>query len=78
MNSSAGVGIEHCEVVLFSVKELTTDWEKLKCAVSGSDLTQRNPMPWRCYGAKGRHKIFSLTPWSDSGKKLPIRRPNAE
>ena len=34
MNLSAGVGIEHCEVIFFPVKELTTDSKKIKCAVS--------------------------------------------
>ena len=40
MNSSAGVGIEHCEVIFFPVKELTTDSKKLPCDVSRSDITQ--------------------------------------
>ena len=78
MNSSAGVGIEHCEVIFFPVKDLTTDSKKIRCAVSGSDLTRWDPMRWRCYGAKERHKIFCITPWPDIGNKLPIRRPNAE
>ena len=44
MNLSAGVGIEHCEVVFFPVKELTTDSKKLTFDRSVSDLTQRNSM----------------------------------
>ena len=33
MDFSAGVGIEHCEVIFFPVKGLTTDSKKNYCAV---------------------------------------------
>ena len=43
MNSSAGVGIEHCEVIFFPVKELTTDWKKTNVRQVGIRPNPKEP-----------------------------------
>ena len=54
MNSTAGVGIEHCEVIFFAVKELTTDSKKPKVRCVG---IRPNPMEL--------HAVAML--WSERG-----------
>ena len=54
MNSSAGVGIEHCEVIFFPVKKLTTDSKKTTVHCGG---IRPNPME--------PHAVAML--WSERG-----------
>ena len=46
MNSSAGVGIAHCEVIFFPVKELTTDSKTTKVRYVGIRSNQLEPHAW--------------------------------
>ena len=46
MNASAGVGIEHCEVIFFPVKELTTDSKKTNVRQVGIRPNPKEPHAW--------------------------------
>ena len=46
MNASAGVGIEHCEVIFFPIQELTTDSKKTNVRQVGIRPNPQEPHAW--------------------------------